>query len=103
VSRKERLAAIGLGMDNDSFKNNQYLCTGYDIYLTKEPGIFESMALVHARIRRVVFCRSSDDGGLGGGGNDSSIHSLPSTNHRYRAFRVVEKAFGKLLKEGMEE
>ena len=79
------------------------MCTGYDIYLTKEPGIFESMALVHARIRRVVFYRCSEDGGLGGGGNDSSINSLPSTNHRYRAFSVVREVFDELLVERMEE
>ena len=77
----------------------QYLCTGYDIYLTKEPGIFESMALVHSRIRRVIYCCSSEDGGLGGGGEQTSIHSLPSTNHRYRAFRCIENESSKIYTE----
>ena len=49
------------------------------------------MALVHSRIGRVIFCYDSVEGGLGGGGPDTSIHSLPSTNHRYRAFRLVQE------------
>ena len=58
--------------------------------MTKEPGFFESMALVHARIRRVVFCNDNEGGGLSGSSSEASIHALPSTNHRYRAFRCVK-------------
>ena len=77
-------------MDSDSFKNGQYLCTGYDVYLSKEPGVFESMALVHSRVRRVIFCMSNkDDGGLGGTGSAASVHELPGTNHRFRAFKYI--------------
>jgi len=49
------------------------------------------MALVHSRVRRVVFgLRDRGMGGLGGPTNVQStgIHSLPGTNHHYRAFRV---------------
>ncbi len=79
--------------------NVKYLCTGYDIYITKEPGIFEAMALVHARIRRVIFCESNEEGGLGGGGADTSINSLPSTNHRYRAFQCRENEDSEIYSE----
>lgn len=90
VSRIERQLASGKGMDSDSFKNGQYLCTGYDVYLSKEPGVFESMALVHSRVRRVIFCMSNkDDGGLGGTGSAASVHELPGTNHRFRAFKYI--------------
>jgi len=52
-----------------------------------EPSIFEAMALVHCRIRRVIFGSSNKfDGGLGGTGLENSIHNLPGTNHHYRAF-----------------
>lgn len=49
------------------------------------------MALVHSRVRRVVFgLPDIGMGGLGGPTNVQSagIHSLPGTNHHYRAFRV---------------
>ena len=65
-----------------------YICFRYDIYVTKEPGIFEAMALVHSRIRRVIFQEDNlDDGGLGGTGSETSVHCLPGTNHHYRVFR----------------
>mmetsp|Transcript_1874 Transcript_1874/g.3179 ORF Transcript_1874/g.3179 Transcript_1874/m.3179 type:complete len:101 (-) Transcript_1874:74-376(-) len=69
------------------------------------------MALVHSRVRRVVFgIPDRDMGGLGGadssttdgddaannatggrrtvGDRSTGIHSLPGTNHHYRAFRL---------------
>ena len=45
------------------------------------------MALVHSRVRRVVFgVQDREMGGLGGTTTEG-IHSLPGTNHHYRAFR----------------
>ncbi len=45
------------------------------------------MALVHSRVRRVVFgVQDREMGGLGGTTTEA-IHSLPGTNHHYRAFR----------------
>ena len=59
----------------------------YDLYITKEPEIFEAMALVHSRIRRVVFgIPDKEAGGLGGCGLATAVHSLPGTNHKYRVF-----------------
>mmetsp|Transcript_9941 Transcript_9941/g.15279 ORF Transcript_9941/g.15279 Transcript_9941/m.15279 type:complete len:304 (+) Transcript_9941:193-1104(+) len=91
VSRKEREAAIGLGMESIGFRNGQYLCTGYDMYLKSEPNIYEAMALVHSRIRRVIFEQSNlTDGGIGGTGFASDVHCLPGTNHHYRAFTYIQ-------------
>jgi tRNA(Arg) A34 adenosine deaminase TadA len=84
VSRREREVAIEKGMDSDTFQKGQYLCTGYDIYTTLEPTVFEAMALVHARVRRVVY-GSSPPTSLGGI-SCMSVHALPGTNHHYRAF-----------------
>ena len=45
----------------------------YDLYTTREPGVFEAMALVHSRIRRVVFgIPNEKDGGLGGTGMEDA-------------------------------
>ena len=42
-----------------------YLLTGYDVYLTREPCIMCSMALVHSRVSRVFFTEPSPQkGGL---------------------------------------
>jgi tRNA-specific adenosine deaminase 3 len=59
------------------------------VYLTKEPNAYEAMALVHSRVRRVVFGKQDKEmGGLGGVYNFRGIHCLPGTNHHYRAFRL---------------
>jgi tRNA(Arg) A34 adenosine deaminase TadA len=84
VSRRERELAIEKGMDSDTFQKGQYLCTGYDIYTTMEPTVFEAMALAHARVRRVVYGSSSPTSL--GGISDMSVHALPGTNHHYRTF-----------------
>jgi tRNA(Arg) A34 adenosine deaminase TadA len=102
VSRREREAGGSLGVvDGDSEAatrapkgSGQYLCTGYDCYMVHEPTVFDSMALVHARVRRVVFglAASSRDpshyhvGGL----THYAVHALPNTNHKFRAFGCAE-------------
>ena len=92
VSRKERSAASGKGMNSDEFKNGQYLCTGYDIYVTKEPDVFEAMAITHSRFRRVIYgIPNFTTGGLGGTGGATAVYSLPGTNHHYRVFQCVSK------------
>ena len=45
------------------------------------------MALVHSRVRRVVFGVPDREMGALGGTTTAGIHSLPGTNHHYRAFR----------------
>lgn len=103
VSRKERQNSLFVGANNN--KKGQYICTGYDLYVTKEPEIFESMALVHSRIRRVIYGVPDERmGGLGKGNislssfsrakdlqnkfkSNGAVHCLPGTNHKYRVFR----------------
>jgi tRNA(Arg) A34 adenosine deaminase TadA len=61
----------------------------FGIYLTKEPNPYEAMALVHSRVRRVIFgIADKEMGGLGGVGVSLAAHCLPGTNHHYRAFRL---------------
>ncbi|RUS17761.1 cytidine deaminase-like protein [Endogone sp. FLAS-F59071] len=64
-----------------------YLCTGYDLYVSHEPCVMCSMALVHSRIARVFYARPSPSSG--GLGSVYKIHSYPSLNHHYKVFRWV--------------
>ncbi|KAM6216679.1 LOW QUALITY PROTEIN: putative inactive tRNA-specific adenosine deaminase-like protein 3 [Rhynchocyon petersi] len=70
-----------------------YVCTGYDLYVTHEPCVMCSMALVHARIRRVFYGVSSPDGALG---TRFRLHAQPDLNHRFQVFRGVLEACRRL-------
>uniref|UniRef100_A0A1A7YHI9 Adenosine deaminase, tRNA-specific 3 n=1 Tax=Iconisemion striatum TaxID=60296 RepID=A0A1A7YHI9_9TELE len=63
-----------------------YICTGYDLYVTREPCVMCSMALVHSRIGRVFYGTASADGALG---TKFKIHSQKDLNHRFEVFRGV--------------
>ncbi|XP_007952807.2 LOW QUALITY PROTEIN: probable inactive tRNA-specific adenosine deaminase-like protein 3 [Orycteropus afer afer] len=60
-----------------------YVCTGYDLYVTREPCVMCAMALVHARIRRVFYGAPSPDGALG---SRFRLHARPDLNHRFQVF-----------------
>lgn len=125
VSRREReaktssdgVSAIdGPSKEPDSIqsqpqnKRGQYICTGYDMYSFYEPNVFEAMACLHSRLRRLVYFVSDDqsfhccsshanpkkDSRITNNGTDAvvwahglskhDIHNLSGTNHNYRAF-----------------
>ncbi len=82
----EGAAAILRGeIDGEGLPENHYLCNGLDLYLTEEPDLMSSMALVHSRIRKVYYLHSSlEHGALG---SLYKIHSLSSLNHHFRVFK----------------
>jgi len=72
-----------IGQLSDVPKTGPYLCTGYDVYLWREPCAMCAMALVHMRTRRVFYALPTKDGALG---TNHTIHTLEGLNHRYEVF-----------------
>jgi tRNA(adenine34) deaminase len=64
-----------------------YRLTDTTLYVTLEPCVMCAAALVHARVRRVVF--GAWDPRAGGAGSITDVFSLPGLNHRVDVFGGV--------------
>ncbi|KAH7283753.1 hypothetical protein KP509_34G022500 [Ceratopteris richardii] len=67
-------------------RNDQYLCTGFDAYITREPCYMCAMALLHQRVRRIFYgIPNPNVGALGG---SQRLHGMEGLNHHYLVFQV---------------
>ncbi|KAH8355071.1 hypothetical protein KR093_004981 [Drosophila rubida] len=67
-------------------KYGPYLCTGYDIYLLREPCLMCAMALVHSRVKRIFFLEQSQNGALV---TSFQLHAVKELNHHYEVFQFT--------------
>jgi tRNA(adenine34) deaminase len=75
-----------------------YRLTDTTLYVTLEPCVMCASAIVHARVRRVVF--GAWDPRAGGLGSLVDVLALPGLNHRVDAFGgVLAEECGALLRE----
>jgi tRNA(adenine34) deaminase len=75
-----------------------YRLTDTTLYVTLEPCPMCAMAIVHARVRRLVF--GAWDPRAGAAGSVTDIFALPGLNHRVDVFGgVLMEECGSLLKE----
>ncbi|KAI5613423.1 putative inactive tRNA-specific adenosine deaminase-like protein 3 [Silurus asotus] len=65
-----------------------YICTGYELYVTREPCVMCAMALVHSRIGRVFYGAPSPDGALG---TKFKIHCQKGLNHHFDVYQGVRR------------
>jgi tRNA(adenine34) deaminase len=75
-----------------------YRLTETVLYVTLEPCVMCAAALVHARVRRVVF--GAFDAQAGAAGSLIDVFRLPGLNHQVDVFGgVLEQQCGELLRE----
>lgn len=74
------------GSADNLAKYGPYLCTGYDVYLLREPCLMCAMALVHSRVKRIFFLEPTTNGALT---SSFRLHTVKELNHHYEVFQFT--------------
>ncbi|KIO20201.1 hypothetical protein M407DRAFT_140137, partial [Tulasnella calospora MUT 4182] len=95
-------SALSTSPSTGNAQQQSYLLTGYTLFITHEPCIMCCMALLHSRVKDVVYIKPMPKtGGLGGRGPDEhqalvedSVPGLKGVNHRFSIWRWTEDLDG---------
>lgn len=82
--KKKFFPSVAFGAKQSTDDKGPYLCTGYYVYLIKEPCVMCAMALVHARVKRVFFCLDNKE--LGALKSRVKLQTVSSLNHHFEVF-----------------
>ena len=85
-------AAAAIGEQPVEAARGSHLCVACEIYVTHEPCAMCAMALVHSRVRRLIYALPAAGGGALG--SRYFLHTEPSLNHHFTVIRgmLVEEA-----------
>ncbi|XP_066967549.1 probable inactive tRNA-specific adenosine deaminase-like protein 3 isoform X2 [Macrobrachium rosenbergii] len=75
-----------LGENDENSEAVSYICTGLDVYMTREPCMMCAMALLHSRVRRIFYRFPNPEAGALE--SKTKLHILGGLNHRYEVFSV---------------
>lgn len=81
---KKHFSQNNIGSETEKDYSAPYLCTNYYIYVLREPCIMCSMALTHARVKRVFYSFENKD--FGALSSRAKLHTVPFLNHHYEVF-----------------
>jgi len=81
---ENELEHAAMNLINQSAGLCDYILTGLEVYLYREPCIMCSMALSHSRVKNVFYIEP--DPRNGALGSKDEIHALSQLNHRFNAF-----------------
>ena len=84
----EAVAHLDRNGTRPALPNSNYLLTNLTAFMTHEPCLLCSMALLHSRISCLVYLRKSE--GAGGCGSEYGLHEQKGTNHHFQAWCVKE-------------
>ncbi|KAF9267535.1 cytidine deaminase-like protein [Marasmius fiardii PR-910] len=85
VRKSSPQAMADAALKSGPLNGSRYLLTSRTIFLTHEPCIMCSMALLHSRVKEVFFLLPMQS--TGGCGGVTCLPTLPGVNHRFQIFR----------------